>query len=73
MLYTFNPPSQKEILKEFHNINKDPTGLNSSTSKAAERIPAPNDNKTLFVNKTMMIANSGGTNEKIVFSKTVPP
>lgn len=49
------------------------TGEKLSTNRAAETIPIPNDNKTLFVTSTIIIAKSGGKIENIVFSKTNPP
>lgn len=48
-------------------------GEKLSTNKAAETIPTPNDNKTLFVTSTITIARSGGKIENNVFSKASPP
>ena len=61
------------MIKESQRMINESTGEKLSTNKAAETIPTPNDNKTLFVTSTIIIASNGGKIEKIVFSKIIPP
>jgi len=59
------------MIKESQRIISESIGEKLSTNKAAETIPTPNDNSTLFVTSTITIASSGGKIENIVFSKII--